>query len=221
MTPQNWIAFRRLPGNGLGERAPKNPISRQISVVEGARQSREGAGILERASSTRLYALILLDLATGARRGELLALQWPDIDFSTGVMNVTKSLEQTKQGLRVKTTKSGESRRCSVPAAALDALRDHQALQEKDRELFGADYQENDLVFCRPDGGYYSPDRAGARVVEVMRKAASTGKPSLAASYTRQRTAEQWRADSDSSEASRPCERQRYALDLHPRRRGR
>src|SRR4051794_30045325 len=80
--------------------------------------------LLERARNTRLYPLILLGLATGARRGELLALQWQDVEFETGLMNVTKSLEQTKAGLRVKSTKSEKPRRFSVPAGALDALRD-------------------------------------------------------------------------------------------------
>jgi integrase len=37
----------------------------------------------------------------GRRRGELLALQWPDIYFQTGIISLTKSLEQTKMGLRV------------------------------------------------------------------------------------------------------------------------
>src|SRR5665213_2654604 len=49
--------------------------------------------LLARARDTRLYPLILLGLATGARRGELLALQWTDIDFKSGLMNVSKSLE--------------------------------------------------------------------------------------------------------------------------------
>jgi integrase len=33
--------------------------------------------LLARVRGTRLYPFIMLDLATGARRGELLALQWP------------------------------------------------------------------------------------------------------------------------------------------------
>jgi hypothetical protein len=82
-----WELILRNPLDGmelpkLTKKAPK--IVEKGSVIK----------LLERTSSTRLYALILLDLRTSARRGELLALQWPDINFSTGVMNVTKSLEQ-------------------------------------------------------------------------------------------------------------------------------
>jgi integrase len=31
------------------------------------------------------------------------------------------------------------------------------------------------LIFCQPDGNYYSPDRLGARVVELMRKVGLQG----------------------------------------------
>jgi Phage integrase family len=32
-----------------------------------------------------------------------------------------------------------------------------------------------ELIFCQPSGAYYSPDRIGARVVEMMRKAGLDG----------------------------------------------
>ncbi|MDP9054829.1 MAG: site-specific integrase, partial [Acidobacteriota bacterium] len=131
--------------------------------------------LLERAQQTRLYPFIMLGLATGARRGELLALQWADIDFETGIMNVTKSLEHTKAGLRVKSTKSEKPRRFAIPAAALSVLEAHRQEQKNDRAMFGADYDEHNLIFCRPEGGYYSPDRMGARTVELMKKAGLGG----------------------------------------------
>ena len=49
-------------------------------------------------------------------------------------------------------------------------LKEHRAEQDRDRRLFGAQYTDNNLVFCQPDGRYYSPDRLGARVVELMKK---------------------------------------------------
>ena len=172
--------------NGCLEKAvkweliPRNPMAGipLPKVIKKAPKVVEKDGVvklLDRARHTRLFPLILLGLATGARRGELLALQWPDIDLESGVMNVTKSLEQTKAGLRVKSTKSNKPRRFTVPAGALDALRDHRVEQDGDRALFGSDYQENQLVFCTPEGKYYNPGCVGNRVSVMMRKAGLEG----------------------------------------------
>ena len=125
--------------------------------------------LFTRARSTRLYPVVVLASATGCRRGELLALQWPDLDESTGELSVSKSLEQLKVGLRVKSTKSEKPRRFVIPDWAISVLADHRAEQEKDKRLFGPDYQDHGLIFCQPNGAYYSPDREGARVKELMR----------------------------------------------------
>jgi len=58
----------------------------------------------------------------------------------------------------------------AVPEWALEVLNQHRAEQEKDRAMFGQSYANNDLIFCQPGGQYYSPDREGARVSELMRK---------------------------------------------------
>jgi len=131
--------------------------------------------LFDRARGTRLHALVVLASATGCRRGELLALEWSDLDESTSEINVSKSLEQTKAGLRIKSTKSEEARHFSVPEWALEVLRVHRQEQQRDRQLFGPDYDDHNLVFCQPSGAHYSPDRLGARVVELMRKAGLEG----------------------------------------------
>jgi hypothetical protein len=56
-------------------------------------------------------------------------------------------------------------RQLGVPDWALEVLKEHRAQQDRDRALFGAKYVDNNLIFCQPDGHYYSPDRLGARVV--------------------------------------------------------
>ena len=132
--------------------------------------------LFERARKTRLYPFIVMAAATGCRRGELLALQWPDLNFETGELTISKSLEQTRAGgLRVKSTKSEEPRELGVPEWAIAVLKVHRAEQQRDRALFGAGYAGHDLIFCQPNGQYYSPDRLGARVVELMRKVGLQG----------------------------------------------
>mgnify|MGYP001658874953 CR=1 FL=1 len=63
---------------------------------------------LIQAQAEGYYELFLLDLATGLRRGELLALQWDDLDFETGVLTISKqvSLVRGKIVMSVPKTKS-------------------------------------------------------------------------------------------------------------------
>jgi integrase len=131
--------------------------------------------LFDRALDTRLHPLVVLAAATGCRRGELLALEWSDLDEATSEISVSKSLEQTKAGLRIKSTKSEKPRRFSVPEWALEVLREHRQEQQYDRQMFGTKYDDHNLIFCQPGGAYYSPDRLGARVVELMRKVGLEG----------------------------------------------
>ncbi len=132
--------------------------------------------LFERAEGTRLRPLLVLAAAAGCLRGELLALIWNDVDTKSGEITISKSLEQTKAGgLRVKSTKSEKPRRFAVPEWALEVLAAHRAEQNGDRELFGADSQDSGLIFCQPNGSHYSPDRVGARVVELMHKVGLEG----------------------------------------------
>ena len=102
-------------------------------------------------------------------------MEWSDLDWDKATLEVSKSLEQTKQGLRVKGTKSDRTRTISIPEEVLEVLKEHQREQQRDRELYGPDYANLNLIFCRPDGNHYSPDRIGARVREAMQKAGLAG----------------------------------------------
>ena len=82
-----------------------------------------------------------ISLATGARRGELLALEWADVDWLTATLMVSKSLEQTKAGLRVKRPKSGRVRKFRLGQTAIASLRFLHEQQQEHRKLLGPDYQ--------------------------------------------------------------------------------
>jgi integrase len=129
--------------------------------------------LLNVVAGTSLYAPVMVDMATGIRRGELCALQWTDVDWDKCTLYVWKSLEETgEHGLRVKSTKSGKSRRFHIDRDVLDVLRDHQREQDERRALYGADYHSDlNLIFARPDGYFYSPDKLGTRIKAALRKA--------------------------------------------------
>lgn len=69
---------------------------------------------------------------------------------------------------RIKLPKRPKANPAVLDAAALGAVC---KAAEQDKLNFGHDYRDNGLVFCQPNGSYYSPDRVGARVKEVLQKA--------------------------------------------------
>ena len=58
----------------------------------------------------KLYGIILC-LYSGLRIGELIALQWSDIDFTKGILTVSKSCHDSKDGLIMDEPKTATSRR--------------------------------------------------------------------------------------------------------------
>jgi integrase len=130
----------------------------------------QAARLLATASATRLYVPVVLALATGLRRGELLALRWQDIDLTTGIIQVVRSLEQTNDGLRFKTPKTKRGKRPVVlPASVVEVLRNHKAKQAEERLLLGLGKAE--LVFTRVDGEPIRPDTFTSWVARVAKRA--------------------------------------------------
>lgn len=74
-------------------------------------------------SDLDLACWLQVAVATGARRGEVSALRWGDIDFADQSVRIERSVSATKaEGLIVKTTKTGGVRRVSLTSQAIDAL---------------------------------------------------------------------------------------------------
>ena len=81
---------------------------------------------LIQAQTEGYYELFLLDLCTGLRRGELLALQWDDLDFKSGTLTVNKRVYEVKGELRVSVPKTRASiRRLVLPPGVVEVLRQY------------------------------------------------------------------------------------------------
>ena len=79
---------------------------------------------LIQAQAEGYFELFLLDLCTGLRRGELLALQWDDLDFKTGTLTVNKQVYEVKGRLQVSVPKTRASiRRLVLPPGVVEVLR--------------------------------------------------------------------------------------------------
>ncbi len=87
------------------------------------------------------------------------------------MLTVSKSLEQTKAGLRVKSTKSKKPRHFRLPQTTILALRFQREQQTENQRLFGADYRDLGLIFAAPNGDHLKPDLVSQVIVRRLREA--------------------------------------------------
>lgn len=80
--------------------------------------------LLIQAKENDCYELLLLELTTGLRRGELLALQWDDLDFQTGELYIQRQVQRIRGELTVTQPKTRSSSRSIIlPTPILDILK--------------------------------------------------------------------------------------------------
>jgi integrase len=116
---------------------------------------------LEYARSTPYYALFYMDLFTGMRRSELLALRWCDLDLLLCQASITRTLHQLhNREIIIGQPKTAKGRRLiALSPSTVAVLREYQAKQKEQRQTLGIPpLQEDDLVFSHPDGKPLLPD---------------------------------------------------------------
>ena len=143
--------------NALSRAVKWNLVARNpCLVVDRPRVPRHEARVLtqeqvrvlfDAASGDRLEALYVLAVATGLRQGELLGLQWGDIDFGRRSLTVRRQLIECGAPPELSELKTPRSRRrVDLPALAVEALSEH-------RRRLGALPHPVNLVFTDTLGG--------------------------------------------------------------------
>jgi integrase len=115
--------------------------------------------LLDATKNTRLYLPVLLAVTTGMRRGEILGLRWQDVNFETGTLSISQSLEETTEGVRVKQPKTRQSRRTvKLPAPVVETLRRHRVEQFERRQVLGDFYRDQGYILAEENGGPVKPN---------------------------------------------------------------
>jgi len=165
-TAIRWKLLKVNPMNGV--ELPKVEKNRKGKALE----TGQLAWYLDAARAAGLFEIVMVASATGCRRGELLAFAWPDVDVVRRSLSISKSLEQTKAGLRVKLTKNEEPRLLSLPASVVPVLQTLRESQNENRRMFGPDYRTDlNLVFCDPQGNHLKPDSVTSKACLIAQKA--------------------------------------------------
>ena len=142
----------RNPADVLARHLPK--VERRAMVTLTVKQA---AQLLDAIKAKRIYWPVLIALATGMRRGEILALRWKNIDLDRGVARIVESVEQTKASLRFKAPKTEKARAVTLPSFVVEELCRLKRQQAEELLALGVRQSGETLAFSRPDGDPMPP----------------------------------------------------------------
>ena len=159
LIPRNVAAGLKLPKLSREE---IDPLNRE-----------EARRLLEAAKGERLEALYMLALNTGMRLGELLALNWDDVDLEGEVLRVRRTLTRAGKVYTTGEPKTRNSRRViRLTGAAVEALRGHLPRQLEEMGRMGSLYQPGGLVFATEVGTIVNPSNVRNRSLKPLLKKA-------------------------------------------------
>ena len=105
----------------------------------------------------KAMAYILID--TGCRRGELMGLQWSNVDLDKGIMMIKQALLYTKaKGVYVGPPKTGRPRAVCLAPETIAVLKKWKTEQLRTKILHGNIWQDTGFVFTKDDGTVMHPD---------------------------------------------------------------
>jgi len=159
-----------IPYNPVKATVPPKMDQKEIRVLT----EEEQKDFLKAVKGHRLEALYTLTLATGLRRGEVIALTWDNIDFNTSTLTVKGSVSRVLDTDTKKTyltlsepkTKSGR-RQVPILASLAQVLKEHKQRQEDEIIAAGSAWQDNNIVFASNIGTYTEPRRVNMSMNKI------------------------------------------------------
>jgi len=107
-----------------------------------------------RKADPALCCWLQVAVATGARRGEICALRWCDIDLAERIVRIERSVCATASaGVVIKSTKTGRSRVVSLTTQAAEALSERRATSIQGAVETGCGFEESTLIFASDRDG--------------------------------------------------------------------
>jgi integrase len=147
------VEDKLLPDNPARSRLVHKALPPKRKTAPAVVPAERVAAFLDACAEDRLGALFVLQLMSGLRPSEALALRWQDVTGDT--VSVTRALVDVASEKEVyfAEPKSKESRRAVVvPPVVVRALADHRKAQAAERLAAGRAWRDQGLIFCDEAG---------------------------------------------------------------------
>lgn len=103
---------------------------------------------------TKYKVAIILTIFTGVRLGELMGLEWQDVDFKNGIISINRSSQYlSDMGVFTKTPKTESSiREIAIPEFIISLLEEYKLWYEEQKSIYGELWTNSDRLFVQADG---------------------------------------------------------------------
>lgn len=115
---------------------------------------------------------ITLTVFTGVRLGELMGLEWSDIDFTNGIVSINKSSQYlADKGVFTKTPKTESSiRDVAIPDFVVSLLEEYKSWYEEQKSIYGELWIDSDRLFVQSDGKPMHPSTISKWFVKFVKE---------------------------------------------------
>ena len=103
---------------------------------------------------TKYKVAIILTVFTGVRLGELMGLEWTDVDFKNGIISINRSSQYlSDMGVFTKVPKTESSiREIAIPEFIISLLEEYKLWYEEQKSIYGELWTNSDRLFVQADG---------------------------------------------------------------------
>ncbi len=97
---------------------------------------------------------IILTIFTGVRLGELMGIEWQDVNFKTGIVSINRSSQYlADKGIFTKTLKTESSyREVAIPDFVVSLLEEYKLWYDKQKSFYGELWTNSNRLFVQADG---------------------------------------------------------------------
>ena len=115
---------------------------------------------------------IILTIFTGVRLGELMGLEWQDVDFKTGIVSINRSSQYlADKGVFTKTPKTESSiREVAIPDFVVSLLEEYKLWYDEQKTIVGDFWHESNRLFVQDDGKPIHPSTISKWFEQFVKK---------------------------------------------------